>query len=316
MSKILYYFVLVPLSRLPLPLLYLISDLVYLLFLTVWPYREKIIVQNLRKSFPEKTERERALIKRKFYRHLADLLAEGIKNLGISKNELLKRMKVENPEIMDQLAENKRNALLVGAHYGNWEWLITAQAFLFKQHAIGLGKPLSDTFLNEKINKLRGRFGMVIVNSSNYRDMIGRPFKNSFAMLTLCDQSPGDSLKSYWTTFLNQPTAALFGPEQMAHAYDLAIVYFRMKKVKRGFYTIHLELICDSPKVYGYGQITETYTRLLEGHIKECPELWLWSHKRWKREIPDNLETLMDSHRKKFEAKFGEKPHRLSNISS
>lgn len=308
MSKALYYLVLVPLSRLPLPMLYLISDWVYVLFLTIWPYRKKIIDQNLRNSFPEKSEQERALIKRKFYRHLADLLAEGIKNLAISKNELLKRMRVENPEIMDQLAASKRNALLVGAHYGNWEWLITAQAFLFKQHAIGLGKPLSNGYLNQKINKLRGRFGMEIASPNNYKDLISNSFDNSFAMLTLSDQSPGDSLKSYWTTFLNQPTAALFGAEQMAHTYDLAIVYFRMKKVKRGFYTIQLELICDSPKGYSYGQLTEAYTRLLENQIKDCPELWLWSHKRWKREIPKNLDALMNSHREKFEVKFGTTP--------
>lgn len=308
MSKALYYVVLVPLSRLPLPMLYLISDWVYVLFLTIWPYRKKIIDQNLRNSFPEKSEQECALIKRKFYRHLADLLAEGIKNLAISKNELLKRMRVENPEIMDQLAANKRNALLVGAHYGNWEWLITAQAFLFKQHAIGLGKPLSNGYLNQKINKLRGRFGMEIASPNNYKYMISNSFDNSFAMLTLSDQSPGDSLKSYWTTFLNQPTAALFGAEQMAHTYDLAIVYFRMKKVKRGFYTIQLELICDSPKGYSYGQLTEAYTRLLENQIKDCPELWLWSHKRWKREIPKNLDALMNSHREKFELKFGTTP--------
>jgi KDO2-lipid IV(A) lauroyltransferase len=305
MSKILYFFVLLPLSKLPLFVLYWMADFVYFLFRTIWPYRKKVVTANLQRSFPDKTASELQSIQNKFYRHLADLLAESIKNLSISANELRQRMTVENPEFLHEMAQKKRSFLLIGAHYGNWEWVITSQALLFPQHSIGLGKPLSNGYLDKKINALRGRFGMDIVHAHNYKDFVNKKYTNGFAMLTLSDQSPGDSLKSYWTHFLNQPTAVLFGAEQMAHQYDLAVVFFTLNKTKRGHYAIKLELICDSPKGLPYGEITEKHTRLLEKQLRAKPEFWLWSHKRWKREIPENVAQLMEQHRLKFEKKFG-----------
>lgn len=304
MSRILYYLVLIPLSKLPLFVLYWISDFVFLLFITIWPYRKKVIEENLRRSFPNKSDNELKNIKYKFYRHLADLMAESIKNLGISQKELLSRVSVENADILNHLAEKRRNLLLVGGHYGNWEWVITAQALLFKQHAIGLGKPLSNGFLDKKINELRGRFGMDIVHSGNYKNFISQDYPTGFAMLTLSDQSPGDSLKSYWTQFLNQQTAVIYGAEQIAHHYDLAVVFFFLDKTKRGHYSMKLELICESPQGTIYGEITEKHTALLENQIQKKPEYWLWSHKRWKREIPENIEELMNKRREQFNSKI------------
>jgi len=192
---------------------------------------------------------------------------------------------------------------LVGAHYGNWEMLITAQNILFEQHAIGLGKPLSNGFLDRKINAKRGRFGMTIVHAGNYKYFITKKYPNGFAMLNLSDQSPGDSLKSYWTNFLNQKTAVLYGAEQMAHDYDLAVVYFTLKKTSRGHYAMNLNLISESPRETKYGEITEKHTNILEQFIRTDPEYWLWSHKRWKREIPENIEFLMENRKKQFELK-------------
>jgi len=305
MNRIFFYLILRPASKLPLSVLYLFSDFVYLLFRSVWPYRRAVIDANLSMSFPEKTSVEIKKIRIAFYRHLADLLVESIRNFGMTAGELQSRIKVENPEVMQQLLEKKRNVLLVGGHYGNWEWVITSQALLFKQHAIGLGKPLSNSYLDKKINALRGRFGMDIVHAKNYKQYISKTYEQGFAMLTLSDQAPAHSLKSYWMTFLNQQTPIIFGAEQMAHEYDLSVVYYRLTKVKRGHYSMHLTLICERPKGLNYGVITEKHTKLLEEQILKKPELWLWSHKRWKRTIPENLEALMDEHRALFNTKYG-----------
>jgi KDO2-lipid IV(A) lauroyltransferase len=305
MSRLLYFFILFPASKLPLGILYLVADFLFLLFRTVWPYRKSVIETNLKNSFPEKSAAEIKKIRNQFYRHLADLFVEGNRNFGISAKELKSRITVGNPELMQELLDKKRNILLVGGHYGNWEWVITSQALLFEQHAIGLGKPLTNSYFDSKINALRGRFGMDIVHAKNYKEFISKPYEKGFAMLTLSDQAPGDSLRSYWMNFLNQLTPVLYGAEQMAHEYDLSVVFFSLKKVKRGHYTMHLELICESPKGLPYGAITEKHTQLLEAQIKEQPEFWLWSHKRWKRTIPENLEEVMAQHKAKFDKKYG-----------
>lgn len=304
LSKILFYGIVYPVSFLPLPVLYLTTDLGYFLLYFVFGYRKKVVRKNLKNAFPDLDDTAILKIERKFYHHLTDLMAEGIKNLSISKKELSKRMSVDNPEIMDTLHEKNKSVLLVSGHYNNWEFLITSQAFLFPQQAVGIGKPLTSKFWDKKLNELRGRFGMRIINHTNVSDKLTKWQKESLSILALADQSPGDSLKSYWMNFLHQPTAVLFGPELLANQYNMAVVFFHMKKVKRGHYSIHLDLITETPRELPYGTITEKHTSLLEDVICKQPEYWLWSHKRWKRELPENPEELRRKQQEGFEKKF------------
>jgi KDO2-lipid IV(A) lauroyltransferase len=258
----------------------------------VFPYRKKIILKNIERSFPELTIQQQKQVARNFYRHFADLLIEGVKNLTISKKELQKRMFVKNPELMQKLFENGKNVILVSGHYNNWEWLISAQNFLFPHQAFGIGMPMTSKFWDQKVNEQRQRFGMKVVHAKNYKAVIETFKEKPIAILNLSDQAPPDAKKSYWTTFLNQPTPVLFGTEFMANEYDFSVVFFVVRKRKRGYYELELNLITDNSKELKYGEITEAHTLLLEKEIIQHPEFWLWSHKRWKRAVPDNLEEL------------------------
>lgn len=303
-AKFAYYLVVLPLSYLPLPVLYLITDVFFILLITLVPYRKKVVLQNLRKSFPDKSTKEINQIKRKFYRHFCDLLAEGIKNLSISRSELSKRFVVKNPEIMDRFFEDGKHVILVSGHYNNWEWLITSQNFLFPHQALGIGMPMTSKFWDKKINERRQRFGMKVIHSKNFKTAIQENMTSPMAILTLADQSPGDSRKSYWMPFMNQQSAILFGTEQMAHEYDMAVVFFVIRKIKRGFYELELIPITDTPENCPWGEITEKHVRLLENEIRKAPEFWIWSHKRWKREIPADLEELKKEQNEKFNTRF------------
>jgi len=304
MNKIAYYLFVKPISHLPLWILYLKTDFLFLLLITILPYRKKVITENLTRSFPNKSEKEIAKLRRKFYRHFTDLLAEGIKNLSISKKMLQKRFVVENPEVMDDLFFKNKNVLLVSGHFNNWEWLITSQNFLFKHKAIGIGMPMTSKFWDKKINTLRERFGMKVVHSKNYKEYINSIPDEIKAILVLSDQSPGNSLKSYWTKFLNQDTAVLFGAEMMAHELNYSVVFFATRKIKRGYYRIELKLITEEPRETEWGHITEMHTSLLENEIIKSPHQWLWSHKRWKREIPEELDKLKKTQHEKFNNRF------------
>ena len=150
----------------------------------------------------------------------------------------------------------------------------------------------------------RSRFGMSVIHSKNYKSELMNYTEKPFAVLALSDQAPGDSTKSYWTDFLNQKTPVLFGTEFMANEFDLAVVYFTIHKVKRGYYSLELKLLSDKPKTLDYGYLTSAYTTLLEKDILLNPSHWLWSHKRWKREIPENLEILKEQQKEQFEKRF------------
>lgn len=303
-GKIGYYIFVLPLSYLPLPVLYLITDMLYLFLITLIPYRKEVIETNIRKSFPNKTNKEQKRIKRRFYRHFTDLLAEGVKSLTISEEALRKRLIVANPEIMNDLYSKNRNVILVSGHYNNWEWLVAGQGLLFKHSPVGIGMPMTSTFWDNKINERRSRFGMKVVHSKNYKNELKILNNELKAVLILADQSPGNSNKSYWMEFLNQPTAVLFGTELMAHEMNYAVVFFLLHKTHRGKYQMELSLITEEPKKMDWGEITKKHTELLEQEIKTRPYYWLWSHKRWKREIPDNLEALKIKQRERFNEKF------------
>ncbi len=304
MAKFAYYFLVLPLSYLPLGILYIFTDFFFLILATVFPYRKKVIEENLKRSFPDKSPKELKQLKRQFYLHFCDLLAEGIKNLSISKKELSRRFKVNNAELMDDLFSQNKSVILVSGHYNNWEWLISSQSFLFKHQAMGIGMPMTSKFWDKKINERRMRFGMNVIHAKNFKEEIQKNSGQPIAILTLADQSPGDSTKAYWTKFLNQETAILFGVEQMAHTYDFAVVFFATRKVMRGYYEMDLKLITDTPRKQEWGSITEKHIHLLETEIIDKPEHWIWSHKRWKREIPSNLDLLKKEQHAKFNERF------------
>lgn len=304
LSKLAYNFIVYPVSLLPLRIIYCFTDLFYLLLITVVPYRKKVIEGNISRSFPEKSSKEVRKIRMQFYRHFTDLLAEGIKNLSISEATLRRRLVVKNPEIIDELYAQNKSVLLVSGHYNNWEWLITGQQLLFQHQAVGIGMPMTSKYWDAKINSRRSRFGMKILHSKNVRTGFEEMKNDCIATLILSDQSPGDSTKAYWMNFLHQPTAVLFGCEQLAHTYGQAVVFFVLHKVKRGYYNMELKLITANPEEQEWGAITEAHTKLLEKEIIAQPQYWLWSHKRWKREVPSDLETLRKLQKENFEKRF------------
>ena len=302
MSALLYYCIVYPLSLLPLWILYRISDVLFMLFMSILPYRKKVVVANIQRSFPELSARDHSVLVRGFYRHFSDLLIESIKNLSISKEELLHRMKVVNPEILQELQKNGKSTLFVSGHFNNWEWFITAQALLVTNDSYGIGMPLSNEFWDKKLTERRQRFGLTVVNAQNYKTMFTQ--SKPVSVLVLSDQAPADSRKSYWMEFLQQPTPILFGVEQMANEFDLNVVYFHLNKIKRGQYSIEFTVVTTDARSLSYGEITEQHVQLLEKSILKQPCHWLWSHKRWKREIPADLKALKAEQKSKFEEKY------------
>ena len=302
MTAILYYCVVYPLSLVPLWILYGLSDLVFLLFMSIIPYRKKVVQNNIEKSFPDLSPRDQAVLVRGFYRHFSDLLIESIKNLSISKEELLRRMKVLNPEVLQELEKKGKSVLFVSGHFNNWEWFITSQALLVPFESFGIGMPLSNGFWDKKLTERRQRFGLKVVNAKNYKEMFQQ--EKAVSVLVLTDQAPADARKSYWMEFLQQPTPILFGVEQMANEFDLTVVYFTMKKIKRGQYSIEFNILTEDPKSLPYGVLTEKHVKLLEESIIDQPCNWLWSHKRWKRELPADLNALQAAQKSKFDEKY------------
>jgi len=271
-------------TLLPLRILYIASDILFL-FLYYFPsYRRKIVAENLRNSFPEKSPEEIALIGRKFYRHLADLFIETLKLTHLSNKELKKRFIVSNPELLTRLYDSGRDVAAVYGHYNNWEWLGISLSLYTKYKCIGVYKPLKNKLFNKFINDFRTKNGGDLAPMQLIvRKIIGNQSNNIRAMYGfMTDQTPARTLIEYYTDFLNQETPVFLGIEKIATKYDMPVVFFDIQKVRRGYYNMTIELLFESTKGLPKYRVTKTHVKRLEQIIKEKPEYWLWTHRRWK----------------------------------
>ena len=300
-GALLYFGLVLPLSYLPLRILYVLADFLFFLLCTILPYRKKVIYNNLLLAFPTKTTEERKQIRKDFYRYFAELLVESIKNLTISEKQLRERMQLENPEILTQLQALGKPVLLVAGHYNNWEWLITAQALWFKNPNFGIGMPLSHPFWNHKLTARRERFGLEVIHAQNYQ----RAFQSEQpVVLVLADQAPSSANNCLWLPFLGSETAVIFGPEYMANKYNCALVFANISNSKRGYYNIQLEVLVEYSNNLHYQALTQLHVQKLEQQILDNPSRWLWSHKRWKHQKPSNWNLTSRELENKFESKF------------
>ena len=270
---------------LPLRVLYVLSDLVYLIIYYIIPYRKKIVRTNLTNSFPEKTTIELRSIERRFYRYFCDVFIETLYEMHMSKSEVLKRFEFKNPELIIEQYDKGKSVLVMTAHYGNWEWASALSLVLPKDKILyGIYKKQSNKHFDKLMYDLRLRFtGKNIEKQDLLRAMIRQKRDGELASYgMISDQTPTAKTAEFWIPFLNQDTPVLVGTEQLAKKFDYPVLYFHMKRVKRGYYTCEFMPISLEPKLTDELEITKKYFELLEERIKEQPEIWLWTHKRWK----------------------------------
>ena len=274
-------------SILPFPLLYLFSDLVFVLLYYVIGYRKKVVTENLRKSFSEKSEKEIADLRRKFYRYLTDLILETFKTLTISRSTMIQHcpMDEESIQLMKKLTDEKKSCILVLGHLGNWEWAGNTFSITCKQPLYVIYHPLENKYFNRLIIGMRTRFGTKLIEMKNtFRDMVNLK-KEINATAFIADQTPPPE-NAYWTNFMNRDTPVFQGTEKFARKLNLPVVYVNVNRIKRGQYEIHAEMLCENPASTSEGEISKLHTKKLEKEIRKNPETWLWSHRRWKHQRP------------------------------
>ncbi|MNU28450.1 Lipid A biosynthesis lauroyl acyltransferase [compost metagenome] len=286
----LVYPILYLISLLPFRLLYALSDAICFLLFGLIGYRKKVVVQNLRNAFPEKTEQEIQAIAKKFYHYFCDLLLETVKSMSISYEELSKRFVMTEEAISSfkHFADKGQSIIIVMGHHGNWEWGGNRFGLVSPQQLYAIFRPLHNKHFNNLIIRIRTRFNTRLLTD---RDVIGgmREHKRKgelTATVFLADQTPS-SKNVYWTRFLNQDTPVFWGTERAAIQLNLPVVYADIKRIKRGYYHVESRILVEDPQLYKEnGMISELHTRVLEADIMAQPETWLWTHRRWKRSKP------------------------------
>lgn len=287
MTALLYYLFIWPLTLLPFRVLYVISDVLYLVIYQLFGYRKEVVRKNLKNSFPEKTGAELKAIEKKFYHHLCDLLVESLKLFTVSEGETRRRFHIVNPEMANKYFDQGKSILIVAGHYGNWEYAVTI-GHRVKHQITAAFTPIKNKFFNRKMKESRSRFGVCLFPSQETRKYFERKHNIPQMVTFIADQSPRASAKKYWMRFMNQDTAVLTGPETYSRKYNLPVVFGNIQKVKRGYYTLTFETLVEHPGEAEKGEIVTLYMKRLEAQIKDRPEYWLWSHNRWKLKKTDD----------------------------
>ncbi|ELR71240.1 Lipid A biosynthesis lauroyl acyltransferase [Fulvivirga imtechensis AK7] len=263
-------------------MLYIISDVMFFVIFYLAGYRKRVVVGNIGRSFPGKSNDEVRAIAKEFYKRFMDFTVETLKAITITREELTSRVKFLNVPDVQRYADARQSILVVASHQFNWEWALLTGCIVLPFPVDAVYQRLTNRSFNDLMVKTRGRFGgQPIEKSRILREIVKNPDRLK-ALGIVADQSPRSKSPKYWTTFLHQDTAFYLGAEQIAKAAKYPVFFFKVKRVKRGSYTVELVKLADPPYNKNGHDILEAYARATEDAVQEDPAGYLWSHKRWK----------------------------------
>lgn len=282
-------------SRLPFRILYFISDLCYPLIYHVIGYRKKVVRDNLALVFPHKAEADRLVIEKKFYRHMCDIFLEMMKTMGISTKEASKRYVFTNIELYHQLESEGKNTMIMLPHYASWEWVFSLNAQI-RSKGYGIYLKIENKYFDKLVRDIRSKFGTTLIVTNESRK-IAKEAKASgelFSLGIISDQSPMVSRARHWSKFMGITVPVHIGGEELAKEHGLIPLYLKVKKVKRGHYEATFIKLSDNPSDLPNYKITEMFLGETEKSIREAPEYYFWTHKRWKHrdKVPDEYKSV------------------------
>ena len=269
-------------SILPYRLFYLLSDFFFFLVYHLVGYRKKVVYDNLKLVFPEKKEKEILRIRKDFFKHMCDMFMEMVKTMNLSKDEVKKRYDVKNIATIQEI-EKTKSILIVCSHYANWEWNVSINNYV-QSKGYAVYQKIGNVYFDKWIRRIRQRWNTTLITQKQTVKTVVRDKSNGitgiFGMVS--DQSPQAHRAQYWTEFMGVKAPIFNGAETMARKLDLAVVFLKVSKVKRGFYQAEFIPITTAGSQTAKNEITNQFLRLTEQQIREKPEHYLWTHKRWK----------------------------------
>lgn len=270
-------------SILPFRIFYWISDIVYFIVYYIIRYRKATVRNNLKITLPHLSDKERLVIEKKFYHHFCDLFMEMTKTMTISPEEMNKRFKITNLELMKEYEEKGKSIMLLASHYANWEWLLSLN-LKFSYQGVAVYKQIANRYFDKLIKDIRSKYNTELVSTEKTIPLMSN--NNRKGILSVyglaSDQSPKTVQIAHWESFMGITTPVHIGPELLSKKYNLNVVFAKIKKVKRGYYEATIIPITDDAKSLPNYEIIHRYIKEVEKQIYEAPEYYFWTHKRWK----------------------------------
>lgn len=270
-------------SILPFRILYAFSDLIYLFIYRIFGYRKKVVQDNLKLVFPEKSSKEISTITKKFYHHLCDMIVEAMKSMTISEAEMKKRYTFTNIELLKKLEDQNRSVIIMCGHYASWEWIFILQTYV-SHKGFAVYKRLNNKYFDRLIKRIRAKYNSHLITTKETITTLKASHAKNELTITgfVADQSPKLNKAHHWNSFMGVTVPIHTGAEMLAKELNQAVVFFDVRKMKRGYYQTTFKTIAEHPKEFKNYEITDIFKSFIEEQIKEQPEYYLWTHKRWK----------------------------------
>jgi KDO2-lipid IV(A) lauroyltransferase len=286
------------LSLLPLSVLYRLGDAIHFVAYRVLRWRAGLASANLARAFPDRTAVEREAIIEQSYRNLADLIAEILWGFGATPEQMRERVRVENPELINDETRSGRSVLLLTAHFCNWEWQVLAGNLVLDQPMFPVYKPQRVGAIDRFLREARSRFGGEPIPHKALTRFLLKRRSGAHVYAMVADQTPTIDEPKHWTAFLNQDSAFFVGADAIARILQAPVFFVEMRRVGRGRYTMRLARLADPPHAKGAGPaLIDCYARALEREIRASPADWLWVHNKWKyRQTAVAVEDIGVSH--------------------
>lgn len=271
------------LSILPTRVLYMFSTVLFIFIFYIVGYRRKVVRNNLELCFPEKSDKEIRAISKKFFQHFCDMIFESIRSLSISEAEMKKRYVFTNLELIHELEQKNKSIVIMCAHYASWEWVFILQVYVnYKGYAIY--KKLANKYFDKMVKKIRAQYNSYLITNKETVEVLTRQKEKGELTLNgfISDQSPKYQKAHHWRSFMGVAVPVHTGAEMLAKKLDMSVLFMKTKKIKRGYYEASFSPIAIQPNDFKDYEITDIFFNLVEEQIKENPEYYLWTHKRWK----------------------------------
>ncbi len=271
-------------SIIPFSLLYLKSNAIAFVFQHILRYRKHVIDTNLNIAFPDKSQEEKAKVRSQAYRNLSDIMVESLKAFTTNPKKIQERYTIEKPDFIDKWYKEGQSIILVCGHIGNWEWATYTFPLYYDHKIIGLVNRIKNPHIDRYSFGKRTSTGSGVIRLKESRAPIFGSEK-PVILVYVADQNTTDTKNAIMANFFGLETHCLHGAEKMAKRNNWPVIHLRSKRVKRGHYVLTPEIITENPEAESEGAITQKFMSRLETLIKEDPSMWLWSHKRWKRNV-------------------------------
>ncbi|XMO86347.1 lysophospholipid acyltransferase family protein [Algibacter sp. AS12] len=280
---ILVYPLLWLISILPFRILYFLSDGFYVLVYYIIGYRKKVVYDNIKLAFPDKTEQDILKIRKRFYHHLCDMMFEAIKSITISKAEMQKRYVFTNAEEIHKIEKEQRSIVLFMGHYASWEWIFILQTHI-NHKGYAVYKRLANRYFDALVKRIRAKYNSYLITTKETFPTLIRAKRNNELTLNgfVFDQSPKLDKALYWQDFMGVEVPVHVGAEILAKRLGMVTLFLKVKKVKRGYYEASFTDIIRDAKDHKDFELTDLYLKRVESQIYEAPEYYFWTHKRWK----------------------------------